>query len=96
MFSEVITFALVFANLLVTIHSAPPYSIQGGVGSGKQAKGRMANVIRKSNNGYPRQIKKLEKFVDMHKDIENLNLDPVTKAKRTKKLGEARDRLDTL
>lgn len=96
-FSETFIFALVLTALFVSAHPAPPaYSIEGGVGSGRQLKGRTSNPVKTTNFGAHKQIKKLERFVDMHKDINNSNLDPITKGKRIRKLDEVQKRLDYL
>lgn len=90
-------FTLLITILLSIAYSAPPhYSIQGGVGSGKQRRGRMANPIRSTNYGIDKQIVKLEKFVNLHKNVHQSDLDPITKGKRIKKLKEVQERLDQL
>lgn len=94
--NNLIIFSIVSTSLFSVIYSAPPYTIENGVGSGKQYKGRKSNAIKKTYNGADKQILKLERFVNLHKDINSLNFDPITKSRRKKALGEAKERLDHL
>lgn len=90
-FGKIFAFALIFVIFITKTHLVKLKSKEG-----KRTVGRRVNLIKSTNRGYQRQIKKLEKFVEVHKDIDSLNVDQVTKVRQTKKVDEVKKRLDAL
>ena len=88
---KIFAFALIFA-----IFITKSYSVKQESKKIRKAGGRRLNLIKTTNRGCQRQIKKLENFIEEHKDIDNLNIDHITKIRRTKKVDEVKKRLDVL